>query len=82
MAETKLDWARDHSRDPSLITDLAIDRLPDLSVANVRSMLRAAMPLPDLTPDRAAALIVEHLVNRTRSRRSRRKRQLYAGCDP
>jgi len=82
VAETKLDWARDHPRDPSLITDLAIDRLPDLSVANVRSMLRAAMPLPDLTPDRAAALIVEHLVNRTRSRRSRRKRQLYAGRDP
>jgi len=37
--------------------------LPDLSVANVRSMRRAALPLPDLTADRAAALIVEHLVN-------------------
>jgi hypothetical protein len=82
VAETKLDWARDHPRDPSLVTDFAIDRLPDLSVANVRSMLRAALPLPDLTPDRAAALVVEHLVNRTRSRRSRRKRQLRTGHDP
>jgi len=45
-------------------------------------MLRAAMPLPDLTADRAAALVVEHLVNRTRSRRSRRKRQLHTGHDP
>jgi hypothetical protein len=79
VAETKLDWARDHPRDPSLVADFAIDRLPDLSVANVRSMLRAALPLPDLTADRAAALVVEHLVNRTRSRRSRRKRQLHAG---
>ena len=82
VAETKLDWARDHPRDPSLTTDFAIDRLPDLSVANVRAMLRAAMPLPDLTADRAAALVVEHLVNRTRSRRSRRKRQPHAGHDP
>jgi SRSO17 transposase len=82
VAETKLDWARDHPRDPSLTADLATDRLPDLSVANVRTMLRAAMPLPDLTHDRAAALIAEHLVNRTRSRRSRRKRQLHAGHDP
>jgi hypothetical protein len=82
VAETKLDWARDHPRDPSLATDFAIDRLPDLSVANVRSMLRAALPLPDLTADRAAALVVEHLVNRTRSRRSRRKRQFHTGHDP
>ena len=82
VAETKLDWARDHPRDPSLTTDFATDRLPDLSVANVRAMLRAAMPLPDLTADRAAALVVEHLVNRTRSRRSRRNRQRHAGRDP
>ena len=82
VAETKLDWARQHPRDPALVTDLATDRLPDLSVANVRAMLRAAMPLPDLTADRAAALVVEHLVNRTRSRKSRRKRQPYTGHDP
>jgi SRSO17 transposase len=82
VAETKLDWTRDHPRDPTLVADLATDRLPGLSVANVRAMLRAAMPLPDLTADRAAALVVEHLVNRTRSRRSRRKRQPYTGHDP
>jgi SRSO17 transposase len=82
VAETKLDWTLDHPRDPTLAADLATDRLPGLSVANVRAMLRAAMPLPDLTADRAAALVVEHLVNRTRSRRSRRKRQPYAGRDP
>jgi SRSO17 transposase len=82
VAETKLDWTCDHPRDPTLVDDLATDRLPTLSVANVRAMLRAAMPLPDLTADRAAALVVEHLVNRARSRRSRRKRQAYTGHDP
>jgi SRSO17 transposase len=82
VAETKLDWAGQHPRDPTLVIDFATDRLPGLSVANVRTMLRAAMPLPDLTTDRAVALIIEHLVNRTRSRRSRRIRQPYAGHDP
>jgi SRSO17 transposase len=82
VAEAKLDWTRDHPRDPTLVAEFATDRLPGLSVANVRAMLRAAMPLPNLTADRAAALVVEHLVNRTRSRRSRRKRQRYTGHDP
>jgi hypothetical protein len=81
VAETKLGWAHDHPRDRSLVIDFAIDRLPGLSVADVRGMLYAAMPLSVLTADRAAALVVEHLVNRTRSRRSRRKRQLHTGHD-
>jgi hypothetical protein len=45
-------------------------------------MLQAVMRLPDLTVHRAAALVGEHLVNRTRSRRSRRKRSLYFCHDP
>ena len=67
---------------PTLAADLVTERLPRLSVANVRLMLRAAMPLPELTAHRAAALIIEHLVNRAHSRRSRRKRQPYTGHDP
>jgi SRSO17 transposase len=82
VAETKLAWARQHPRDPRLADDLAADRLPDLSVANVRAMLRAALPLPELTPGRAAALVVEHLVNRTRSRQSRLRHQPYADHHP
>jgi hypothetical protein len=45
--------------------------LPALSVANVRDLLRAALPLPVLSPLEAASLVVEHLDNRTRSRKSR-----------
>ena len=82
MADTKRALPREPPRDPSLLTAFAIDRLPALAVANVRSRRRAALPLPDLTADRAAALVVEHLVNRTRSRRSRRNRQLHTGHDP
>lgn len=73
IAETKLDWAKQHPRDPQLAQQFETDVLPALSVANVRELLRAAMPLPQLTPDDAIGLVVEHLVNRTRARKSRMK---------
>lgn len=71
IAEVKLDWAVEHQRDPTLLEDYQIDVLPALSVANVRSMLCAALPLPQLSPADAAALVVKHLDNRVRSRKSR-----------
>jgi len=71
IAETRLDWEVDHPRDPSLTEDYAIDTLPALSMANVREMLRATLPLRQLSPLEAAHLVVKHLDNRTRSRRSR-----------
>ena len=73
IAEIKLDWAADHERDPALLDEYEIDILPTLSVANVREMLRAAMPLPQLSTAQAAELVLEHLDNRTRSRKSRLK---------
>ncbi len=75
IAETRLDWMTRYARDPALLEHYEADVLPMLSVGNVRELLRAAMPLPQLTPQDAAALVVKHLVNRTRSRRSRLRRQ-------
>lgn len=71
ITETQLDCSRDHPRDPFLLERYEIDSLPTLSLANVRTLLRAVMPLPQLSPVQAAALVVEHLDNRTRSRKSR-----------
>lgn len=73
IAETHLDWELEQPRDPMLADEYEIDVLPALSVANIREMLKAAMPLPQLSPEQAAALVVQHLDNRTRSRRSRLK---------
>lgn len=75
IAETRLDWEIEHPRDPALLDDYATDVLPSLSVANVRAMLRAALPLPQLSPEQSALLVVKHLDNRTRSRSSRLKRR-------
>ncbi len=71
IAETRLDWMSRFERDPVLLEQYEIDVLPLLSVSNVRELLRAAMPLPQLSTHQASALVVEHLVNRTRSRKSR-----------
>jgi hypothetical protein len=40
------------------------------------------MPLPQLTPEAAAELVVKHLVNRTRSRKSRMKSRHNANAPP
>jgi SRSO17 transposase len=71
IAETRLDWEEEHPRDPSLTEDYETDVLPALSMTNVREMLRATLPLRQLSPLEAANLVVKHLDNRTRSRRSR-----------
>jgi SRSO17 transposase len=75
IAETKLDWAQQHPRDPELVRQLELEVLPALSMANVREMLQAVMPLKQLSPEQATRLVVKHLVNRSRSTRSRLKTQ-------
>jgi len=73
IAETKLDWAKESARDPELARQFEVEVLPMLSVASVRELLRAVMPLAQLTPKQATELVVKHLVNRTRSKKSRIK---------
>lgn len=75
IAETKHEWALTYRRDPELAQQLELDMLPALSVANVRELLQATMPLPQLSPDQATRLVVKHLVNRSRSTRSRLRAQ-------
>jgi SRSO17 transposase len=75
IAETRLDWAHDHPADPTLLEQYETEVLPALSVANVRELLRAALPLPQLSSEQAARLVVQHLDHRTRSRQSKLKRR-------
>ena len=75
IAETKLDWAQAYPRDPELFKQFQVEVLPALSMANVREMLKAVLPLKQLTPEEAARVVVRHLVNRSRSTSSRLKAQ-------
>jgi SRSO17 transposase len=71
ITETRLDWMQRLKQDPALLEKYEVEVLPQLSVGNVRELLRAALPLPQLSSEEAAQLVVTHLVNRTRSRKSR-----------
>lgn len=71
IAETRLDWMTRIQHDPALLAHYEVDVLPLLSISNVRELLRAAMPLPQLSTEEAADLVVKHLINRTCSRKSR-----------
>ena len=75
IAQTKLSWAADVARDPQLAQQLEVEVLPALSTANVREMLKAVLPLPQLSPEEARQQVVKHLVNRSRSTASRLRRR-------
>ena len=76
VAQTKLAWAQAYPRDPELARELAVEVLPALSTANVREVLKAVLPVPQLTIEQATALVITHLVNRARSTSSRLKSQM------
>ncbi len=75
VAQTKLEWQQQTPPDPALLHDLGLARLPVLSVANVRELLKATLPLPQLTPAQAQRLVVNHLVGRSRATASRLRHQ-------
>ena len=77
VAGVKLEWREAYPRDPELARQFELEVLPALSTANVRELLQAALPLPQLTPERARDMVATHLVNRARSTASRLKTQRF-----
>lgn len=71
VADTRLDWQSRFAHDPVLLAHYEAEVLPLLSVRNVRDLLRAALPLRQLSPEEAIDLTLEKLTNRARSRLSR-----------
>ena len=74
VAQTQLEWAQQSPPAPALASSLGVVRVPALSVATVRALLKASLPLPQLTPEQAQRLVVKHLVGRSRATASRRRR--------
>jgi len=52
VAETRLDWQNRFKQSPELLVQYEVDALPKLSVANGHELLRASLPLPQLSPGR------------------------------
>ena len=82
VAQTKWEWTLTHFPDPALFQFFDLELLPALSMANIRALLRAAMPLPQPTPQEAVSQVAKHLVNRSRSRKSRFSRQRVSANAP
>src|SRR5262249_29420334 len=76
VAQTKLAWAQMYTRDPPLARKWEVGALPALPTANVRELLKAVLPLPQLTPAEAMDLVTTHLIHRARSTSSRLKSQV------
>lgn len=75
IAQVKLHWPQSASPDPALAQELGIERLPSLSISNVRELLKATLPLPQVTQAQATRLGVTHLVHRSRSTACRLRKQ-------
>lgn len=82
VATTKWDWVAQHPRAPELPSQLELEQLPALSMANVRELLRAVLPLDQLSPDDAVRLVTQHLVKRALSTRSRLHAQTQKYAPP
>ena len=76
VAQTKLAWAQTYARDPALARQWEVEVLPALSTANVRELLKAVLPVPQLTLQQATELVITQLVNRARSTSSRLRCQV------
>lgn len=71
LMDVRRAWAAHHPRHADLAEQLEVNKLPALSLANLRELLRAVMPLPQLTVQQARRLVAQHLTNRARSTASR-----------
>jgi hypothetical protein len=69
-------WAQTYARDPDLAHQWEVEILPALSTANVRELLKAVLPVPQLTPQQATELVITHLIHRARSTSSRLRCQV------
>ena len=77
VAGVKLEWRAAYARDPQLAQQFELEVLPALSTANVRELLQAVLPVPQLTPQQAREMVATHLVNRARSTASRSRTQRF-----
>jgi hypothetical protein len=84
LVETRLEWARQYGVKEELAAQLGVvkEEMPRLSAGNVRELWRAALQLPEISVEETAELVVKHLLNRVRVRRSEMKKRGYAPMPP
>jgi len=75
MASVKLRQRTQYQQADIVQKEIGIEQLPDLSLANVKELMRAVMPLPQLTEQQATKKVINTLFKRSKSTASRRRKQ-------
>lgn len=75
LADTKLKQRALFKHPQTVQNELKISQLPDLSLANVKELLKTALPLPQLSKHQAVELVINTLFIRTKNTKSKEIRR-------
>ncbi len=75
LADTKLEQRGLYKPQVTVQNKLKIPQLPDLSLANVKELLKTAFPLPQLSKQQAVDLVINTLFIRTKNTKSKEIRR-------
>lgn len=71
MADVKHQQRENFVPQGQLMAEVGVNRLPDLSLANVKELIRTVMPLPSLTKEQATQKVITTLYLRTKDTASK-----------
>jgi SRSO17 transposase len=71
MADVKHQQRQHFTPQDQLMAEVGVNRLPDLSLANVKELIRSVMPLPSLTKEQATEKVITTLFLRTKDTASK-----------
>ena len=71
MADIKIDQRKNYVKQDIVNEELNIPQLPDLSLANVKELMKAIFPLPQLSKQQAVQKVINTLFKRVKATRSK-----------
>jgi SRSO17 transposase len=77
MADVKMGQRMNYSPPSEVEKHLNIPKLPDLSLANVKELMKTVFPLPQLTKEEAVEKVIQILWKRSKSTESKHKKNLH-----
>lgn len=75
MADVKTQQRTQYETDDEVKKSIDIPRLPDLSLANVKELMRAVFPLPQLSKEQAIQKVAQTLWKRAKSTESKHRKR-------
>jgi SRSO17 transposase len=73
MADIKIDQRKDYAKPIIVKEQLNVPQLPDLSLANVKELLKSIFPLPQLSKEQAVQKVIGTLFKRAKATQSKYK---------